>query len=376
VLNAAMYACSNGTMNTTALRYHAPYLEWAKKRPSPRFDLAGSNVLACTIDDIDGARDTLQFTGQNDNGYGPLVDAIAARYGTASDRVTTATGTSGANFQAFAALVAPGDDVLVERPGYDPLLAAPRLLGARINRFERRFEDGYALDPDRVSRALTPHTTLIVLTTPHNPSGVMATREALIAIGRVAERAGAHVLVDEVYLDAADAGSSPAALLGDVFISTSSLTKSYGLAALRCGWTISSADVAERIRRARDVIDGTGSIVAERIATLAFAQMPRLAARAAALIAANTSLVRACLDGQDRLELVRPRLSTVLFPRLRGVSDTSAFAERLLDERQTAVVPGRFFEAPAHFRIGLGTRSEVVRGGLEQLAAALAEPIR
>ena len=370
-----MYACSNGTMNTTALRYHAPYLEWAKKRPSPRFDLAGSNVLACTIDDIDGARDALQFTGQNDNGYGPLVDAIAARYGTASDRVATATGTSGANFQAFAALVEPGDDVLVERPGYDPLLAAPRLLGARINRFERRFEDGYALDPDRVARALTPHTTLIVLTAPHNPSGVMATREALVAIGRLAERAGAHVLVDEVYLDAADAAASPAALLGDVFISTSSLTKSYGLAALRCGWTISSADVAERIRRARDVIDGTGSIVAERIATLAFAQMPRLAARAAALIAANTSLVRAFLDGQDRLELVRPRLSTVLFPRLRGVSDTSAFAERLVAERQTAVVPGRFFEAPAHFRIGLGTRTEVVRGGLEQLAAALAEPI-
>ena len=85
--------------------------------------------------------------------------------------------------------------------------------------------------------------------------------------------------------------------------------------------------------------------------------------------------LRADLDA-DRLELVRPRLSTVLFPRLRDVSDTSAFADRLLSERQTAVVPGRFFEAPAHFRIGLGTRTEVVRGGLEQLAAALAEPIR
>ena len=363
-------------MHTTALRYYAPYLEWAKKRPSPRFDLAGSNVLACTIDDIDGAGDALQFSGQNDNGYAPLVDAIAARYGTSSDRVTTATGTSGANFQAFAALLEPGDEVLVERPGYDPLLGASRLLGAHVTRFERRFEDGYALDPDRVAEAMTPRTRLIVLTTPHNPSGVLATRESLAAVGGLAERAGAHVLVDEVYLDAADPDSAPAALLGDVFISTSSLTKSYGLAALRCGWTISAADVAERIRRARDVIDGTGSIVADRLATLAFAQMPRLAARAAALMSANASLVRTFLDGQDRLEVVRPRLSTVLFPRLRGVTDTSAFAERLLNERQTAVVPGRFFEAPAHFRIGLGTRTDAVRGGLEQLAAALAEPIR
>lgn len=363
-------------MHTTALRYHAPYLEWAKTRPSPRFDLAGSNVLACTIDDIDGAGAALQFGGQNDNGYVPLVDAIAARYGTSSDRVTTATGTSGANFQAFAALLEPGDEVLVERPGYDPLLGAPRLLGAHVTRFERRFEDGYALDPDRVARAMTPRTRLIVLTTPHNPSGVMAERDSLAAVGRLAERTGARVLVDEVYLDAADPGSSPAALLGDAFISTSSLTKSYGLAALRCGWTISAPDVAERIRRARDVIDGTGSIVAERLATLAFAQMPRLAARAASLIGANASLVRTFLDGQDRLEVVRPGRSTVLFPRLRGVDDTTAFAERLLSERQTAVVPGRFFEAPAHFRIGLGTRTDIVRGGLEQLAAALAEPIR
>lgn len=370
-----MYACDQ-RMNTTELRYHAPYLEWAKKRPSPRFDLAGSNVLACTIDDLDGAADALQFSGDNDNGYAPLLDAIAARYGASRECVTTATGTSGANFQACAALVAPGDEVLVERPGYDPLLAAPRLLGARVNRFERRFEDGYALDPDRVSRAMTARTTLIVVTTPHNPSGVMAARESLVAIGRLAERAGAHVLVDEVYLDAADSVSTPAALLGDVFISTSSLTKSYGLAALRCGWTISSPGVAARIRRARDVIDGTGSIVAERLATLAFAQMPRLAARAAALIAANTSLVRAFLDEQDRLDVVRPPLSTVLFPRLRSASDATPFVDRLLRDRQTAVVPGRFFEAPAHFRIGLGTRTEIVRGGLEQLAAALAEPNR
>ena len=351
----------------TELRSHAPYLEWAKKRPSPRFDLAGSNVLACSIEDIEGARDALQLTGHNDNGYGPLVDAIAARYGVSSDRVTTANGASGANFQVCAALVAPGDDVLVERPGYDPLL------GATVVRFERRFEDGYALDPDRVAHAITPRTKLIIVTTPHNPSGVMATRESLEAVGRLAERTGAHVLVDEVYLDAADVTSRPAAHLGDVFISTSSLTKSYGLAGLRCGWTISSPALAERIRRARDVIDGTGSIAAERLAVLAFAQLQRLAARAASLVETNAGLVRTFLRGRRDLEVVLPRVSTVLFPRLKGVDDTSAFADRLLTERGTAIVPGRFFEAPGHFRLGFGTSPDVVRGGLEQLSAALDE---
>jgi aspartate/methionine/tyrosine aminotransferase len=355
------------------MRFHAPYMEWAKKRPSPTFDLAGSNVLACSVDDLEGAREALSFAGHNDNGYAPLVDAIAARYGVDAACITTATGTSGANFQVYAALLEPDDDLLVERPGYDPLLASGRLLGANVVRFERRFEDGYALDPGRVARAITPRTRLIVITVPHNPTGAMADRTAIEEIGRQASAVGAHVLVDEVYLDATDPRTAPAATLGDTFITTSSLTKSYGLASLRCGWTISSPAVAERIRRARDVIDGTGSIVAERLATLAFAQLPRLSARAQALLVENGTLIRAFLESRADLDAVVPATSTVIFPRLLGETDTTAFADRLLSERATAVVPGRFFEAPGHFRLGLGTSTTTLRGGLEQLGQALDE---
>ncbi len=347
-------------------------MEWAKKRPVPRFDLAGSNILGCSIDDIEGAREALELSGQNDNGYAPLIDAIADRYGVTSHNVTTANGTSGANFQVYAALLEPGDDVLVETPGYDPLLGAPRLLGANVVRFERRFEDRFALDPDRVANAITPRTRLIVITSPHNPSGVAVDRAALEALGTLADSRGVHVLVDEVYLDATNEAARPAALLGDTFISTSSLTKSYGLAGLRCGWALSSPALAERIRRARDVIDGTGSIAAERLATLAFAQLPGLTSRATALLETNIALVRQFFETRPELDVVLPHACTVVFPRLRGVNDTSAFAERLLAERATAIVPGRFFDAPSHFRIGFGTSTAVVEGGLQELGAALA----
>jgi aspartate/methionine/tyrosine aminotransferase len=346
-------------------------MEWAKKRPSPRFDLAGSNVLGCSIDDIEGARDALAFSGKNDDGYVPLLEAIARRYGVSPNQVTTATGTSGANFQVCAALLEPGDDVLVERPGYDPLLGAPRLLGARTLRFDRTFDARYVLDPERVRDVMTPRTRLIIITNPHNPTGTVAEPVELEAIGRIARDAGAYLLVDEVYLDAASPSARPAALGGDVFISTSSLTKSYGLASLRSGWSLSSPGVAERIRRARDVIDGTGSIAAERLATLAFAQLDRLTARAVSLLATNGRLVREFLRARPELEFVDPGAGTVVFPRIRGVSDTSRFAERLLTEHETAVVPGRFFEAPAHFRLGFGASTEAVRGGLAAIGAAL-----
>jgi aspartate/methionine/tyrosine aminotransferase len=186
----------------------ADYMQWAKQHPHARWDLCGSNLLPCSNDDLPEAAGALQINGPNDEGYAPLVEAIARRYGVATSQVATGTGTSGVNFLVCAALLDAGDDVLVETPGYDPLYAAPELLGARVVRFERRFEDGYALDPDLVARALTGPTRLIIITNLHNPSGVRASDEALAAVGRLAERAGAHVLVDEVYLDSAfvDAG--------------------------------------------------------------------------------------------------------------------------------------------------------------------------
>lgn len=353
------------------MRYHAPYMEWAKTRPAARYDLAISNMLACSLDDLPGAREAIALSGRNDNGYGPLLEAIAARYGVEPSQVTTAQGTSGANFLVCAALLSPGDDVLVERPGYDPLLGTPRLLGANVVRFERTFADRFALDADRVRAALTPRTKLIVITSPHNPSGVVADDEALAAIGRIAEAHGAHVLVDEVYLDATDASVIPAARRGHVFISTSSLTKSYGLAALRCGWILSSTSLAERIRRARDVVDGTGPIVTERLAVIAFQNLEHLIARAKGILATNAPQVHAFVNSRPELEWVEPRGGTVCFPRLRDAADTSPFAARLLTERDTAVVPGRFFEAPEHFRIGFSGPAKTLSPGLDAIGAAL-----
>ncbi len=306
----------------------APYMEWAKTRPAARWDLAISNVLGCSIEDLPGAADALALSGRNDNGYEPLLDAIARQYGVRPSQVTTAQGTSGANFLVYAALLTHGDDVLVEKPGYDPLMGAARLLGANVLQFERPSADGFALDPERVKAAMTPRTKLIVITSPHNPSSTVADPKALRQIGDYAAERGAHVLVDEVYLDAA-AGSTPtSASFGDHFIVTSSLTKSYGLAGLRCGWILSSEAVAAKLRRARDVVDGTGSIVAERLSVVAFANLETLLARARGVLDTNMPLVRDFLRARPELECPEPAGGTVIFPRLRSVDDTSPTSPR------------------------------------------------
>ena len=179
----------------------APYLYWAKTRPAAEFDLAGSNLLAATLDDLPGARDAVELTAPDRGGFPPLVEAIGAHYGVASDRVVTALGCSAANFLAIGALVGPGDSVLMELPGYDQISGACELLGARVETFGRRFEDGYRVDVDAIRSRITESTRLVIITSPHNPSGRAADRATLLALQSMADATDVHVLVDEVYLE-------------------------------------------------------------------------------------------------------------------------------------------------------------------------------
>jgi hypothetical protein len=351
-------------------RARSSYMEWAKSRPKPAIDLAGSNLLACSMDDLPGAREAVELEGESPNGYPPLVEAIAARYGVRSENVATAIGCSGANFLALAALVESGDEVLFEQPGYDPLAAAATMLGARVTRFERRFEDGWRLDPERIARAVTKRTRVLMISSPHNPSGILAAEDDLRAIARLAENRGFTVLVDEVYLDLASPGHPPAATLSPAFVSTNSLTKAYGLASLRCGWALASPEITEKIRRARDVVDVWGPMPADRIAVVAFENIDRLAERAKRIVESNAPLVASFLAGRDELECT-PSHATIAFPRFADGRDAGPFVERLFLERGVAVVPGTFFDSPSHFRISFGGEAEPLRKGLAAIAACL-----
>lgn len=350
----------------------APYMAWAKTRPRTTIDLASSNLLACDVDDLPGARDALRISGPNDEGYAPLLERIAARYRVTTDRVGTGTGTSGANFLVYAALVGPGDEVLVEQPGYDPLIGAARLLGAEVRTFERRFEEAYRLDVQRSIDSMTPRTRLVVVTSLHNPTGMAATVSDLRALGEEALARGIHVLVDEVYLDAAEGEPrASAAELGEPFIVTSSLTKAYGLAGLRCGWVVGPPDVIGRIRRARDVVDGVGAFPAEVLSAVAFDHLDALRRRGRALLAGNLALVRAFMATQRELAWVDPQGGTICFPRLASASDASRLVNVLRERYDTAVVPGGFFGAPEHVRLSFGCARETLARGLEAVGAAL-----
>jgi aspartate/methionine/tyrosine aminotransferase len=350
----------------------APYMTWAKHHPVSRFELSGSNLLPCTLADLPGAHEVLELYARNDDGYPPLVDAVARRYGVARDRVALATGASGANLLALAATIRPGDDVLVEWPGYDPHGGAARLLGAHVRHFERRWEDGFRLDPEPVAEAIRPETRAVVIANPHNPTGVYADAEAITAVGDIAARVGAKVIVDEVYLDAMfELDSTPAAKRGSVFVSTNSLTKSFGLSGLRVGWTLSDPDTTERILRVRDVVDAVGSIPSERLGVLAFEQLDQLLERARRILEPNGILLRDFVASRPELDWIAPDGGALGFPRLLETCDAEPFVEFARRDHEVGVTPGRFFGRPEHMRISIAGERSVLEGGLEALGRAL-----
>jgi hypothetical protein len=213
---------------------------------------------------------------------------------------------------------------------------------------------------------------LIIITSPHNPSGVLVDQSTLVRIGELAAEAGARVLVDEVYRDLLFEDAPPASLhLGQQFIVTSSLTKAYGLSGLRCGWILCEPELAERMRRLNDLVGVVGSMPSDKLSLVAFRNLAALAARSRALIEPNTRLVHAFLqEHADVLECVTPRRSMIVFPRLKHHCDSEPLHD-LLRGFETSIVPGKFFESPHHFRLGFAVKTEDVAAGLQHLSQAL-----
>ncbi|NNM77872.1 aminotransferase class I/II-fold pyridoxal phosphate-dependent enzyme [Sphingomonas sp. ID1715] len=345
------------------------YMYWAKNQPAARFPLSSSEVPACHLDRFPITLADLELDGRSRYRYLPLREAIGRRHGVGPEQVVLADGTSMANMLAMAALITPGDEVLVEHPVYEPMVAAARFLGARIRTFERKAPE-FALDPAAIEATLSSDTRLILLTNLHNPSSGLASTEALQASAELAQRVGAHVLVDEVYRDATYPLQPSAVTLGDRFIVTSSLTKCYGLSGIRCGWIIAPPDLAERMWRLNELFGVAQSHAAERLACVAFEHFDEIARPLTDLLPRNRALFNDWLKTRADLDCALLTGGITAFPRLIGAS-VDDLHRLLREEYETSIVPGAFFGAPDHFRVGMGSATELVGEGLDRLGAAL-----
>jgi aspartate/methionine/tyrosine aminotransferase len=358
-------------MNRSPSEAASRYLAWAKLHSTARFNLSSSGVLDYPLAELPVKLEDLDIGGTGPYGYEPLMERLAAKAGAPKGCVVYTFGTSMANFIALTALVHPGDDVLVERPTYDPLLTILEHIGARVSRFERLPEKGFKLGLGELERKLTPHTRLVVLCNLHNPSSAFIEENTMRQVGEMAAKVGARVLVDEVYLETLfDQPWRSAFHLGGNFVVTSSLTKAYGLSGIRCGWILATPELVPRMWQIVDFTYGSPVHPAELLAVIALDNLDRVRNRARALLETNRVLMNEFLALHPQLDCEPSRLGTTVFPRLK-LGRAAEFVEMVRKQFETSVVPGEFFDRPQHFRIGFGGDTETVRGGLERMSAAL-----
>ena len=307
----------------------------------------------------------------------------------AADQVLVTNGGKQALYNAFAALLNPGDEVLLPAPYWTTYPESIQLAGGVPVEVQTDETTGYRASIEQLEAARTDRTTMLVFVSPSNPTGAVYPPEEVAAIGRWAAEHGLWVVTDEIYehLVYGDAvfSSMPVLVpeLADQCVVVNGVAKTYAMTGWRVGWMIGPKDV---VKAATNLQSHATSNVAN------VSQVAALAAVSGDLTAVDE--MKIAFDRRRRLIVdqlnaipgidcptpegafyVYPSVKGVLGKEIRGQRPTSSseLAALILDEAEVAVVPGEAFGTPGYMRLSYATSDENITEGVARMAALLAE---
>lgn len=299
-----------------------------------------------------------------------LRTAIAETYADCGpDNVLVTTGAIEANYLLFNTLLEPGDHVVAPYPAYQQLYSVPRAIGCDVSLWEVGPATNYRYDVGALERLLRPNTRLIVVNTPHNPTGAMLSPAEVRHIYDLAESVGAIVLGDEAYRWLEVQGGAPFAPPmfehGQLGISVGTVSKPFGLPGLRIGWIVAPTEVTESCWGARDYVSLSPGKLNDAIAQLAFKFRRQIIERNTEIITANLASASAWVaEHSDVLSWTPPRGGLLALLRYNLSIDSRELADLLATEYGVMLAPGSAFGLERHLRIGLGQDPPVFRAGL------------
>ena len=237
----------------------------------------------------------------------------------------------------------------------------------------RRYVDCCRLDVYAPEALITDRTKLIVITNPHNPTGVVADREGEIKrIAEIAQAKGIYVLIDELFLDGAEVPQVSAYGLPNVII-TGSMTKVYGLGGQRTGWIIAPPEILSQCQYAKTHTNGSSSYVGELMNAYALRNARNLLVqRFNKLSISNFQVLTNWMEAnQDIVEWVLPHGGIMCFPRYRLDMSSIELCQKLLDDHGVMVIPGECFNMEGHIRLCYTCSEEALVSGLNALGNGL-----
>jgi len=348
--------------------------------PPIEFDLASSTGPVWTL------RELLALSGENEleglldtrvsytNAAGPsdLRTAIAALEGVDADDVQVVTGASEALLILFFLAAEPGANVVLPSPGFPANTALAESLGIEVRYYSLRAGNEFRVDPDEIRKLVDRHTRLLLVNSPHNPTGAVLSDEEMQSLHDFCVERHIQFVSDQVYHPIYHGPESRSAARLPYATVISDFSKALCLSGLRVGWIIDhDPSRRERCRNARNYFTITGNVLGERLAVLALKHSETIYARVRRVAHKNLELVdQVFAQHVEFLHWLRPRGGMTAFPRLTDGADSREFCRRLA-KRGVLIVPGDCFGQPSHFRLGFAASGDRFPLAMERLAEFL-----
>ena len=342
------------------------------------FNLAASTGPTWTLNDILGLSDDKtrhhflnhKLVYSRPSGADGLREAIAEMQRVPVDAVQIVTGASEALLALMWLAAEPDANVIIPMPGFTTFSALPESLGLDTRFYRIGRENGFRIDPDEIKRLADSKTKLILVNTPHNPTGATISDEEMEVLHDFAAQRGIQLVSDEVYhpIYHGRQTKSAARLPGATVISD--LSKAFSIAGVRTGWMIEhDARRRQQYWNARAYFSICNNTTGEMLSEIALRRRDAVLGKTQEVATRNLKLLdRFMADHRDVLGWIPPRGGMTAFPWLLSGENDRPFC-RAATEHGILLAPGDCFDVPSHFRLGFAAAGEKFSQALDRFGA-------
>ena len=342
------------------------------------FNLAASTGPTWTVKDILALADdetrhrflNHKLVYSHPAGADSLREAIAEMQRVPVEAVQIVTGASEALVALMWLAAEPGANVIIPLPGFTTFSALPQSLGLETRFYRVRRENGFRIDPDEIKRLADSKTKLILVNSPHNPTGATISDGEMEALhGFTAER-GIQLVSDEVYHPIYHGTQTKSAARLSQATVIADLSKAFSISGVRTGWMIEH-DVRRRQQywNARAYFSISNTTTGEILSEIAIRKRDVVLGKAQATATRNLKLLESFMaDHRDILGWIPPQGGMTAFPWLLSGEDARPFCKAAA-EHGILLAPGDCFDVPSHFRLGFAAAGDDFAKALERFGA-------
>jgi len=348
----------------------------AKYEHDVEFNLASSEGPRSTLNEIlelapDDDRQRFlhhELAYSRPAGADGLRAAIAEMQGVSVDTVQVVTGASEALVILFWLAAEPGANVVLPQPGYPPFSALPQSLGIETRFYSIHKENGFRFDLDEIKRLADRNTKLILVNSPHNPTGTTITDAELDDLHEFTASRKIQLISDEVYhpIHHGQATKSASRLPHATVIHD--FSKAFPLAGVRTGWMIEHDPKRRELYwNARTYFSVSNNTAGEMLAEIAMRHRNVVLGKTQQIATQNLRLLSSFMfEHRDTLGWIPPRGGVTAFPWLLNGENSRPFCQAAA-EHGILLAPGDCWDAPAHFRLGFAASANKFSEGLQRL---------